>query len=191
MVVLDPAHGGEDSGALLKSGQAEKTLALAFAYRLRSMLGARGMQVVFTRENDGTVGPDQRAETANRAQAQACLSVHFTETGTGVHLFAYDLSQSSSGQRFVPWKTAQSTWINRSLALTGRVNSTLQQAGVNVTLARIALPGLDSMACPALAIEIAPEQSGQNAALDDPKYQARLAGALSAALLAWRSEQHP
>jgi len=191
IVVLDAAHGGDDAGAALKSGQVEKSLTLAFAVKLRSLLTARGMTVVTTREADATLGPNQRAETANRAQAQACLSLHFSDTGSGIHLFVSDLP-SVPAAHFVPWKTAQSAWVNRSLALTGDLNSALQHADLPVTLGRTALVGIDSMACPAVAIEIAPERAPGSAtvksALDDAKYQSRVAEALAAALLIWRTE---
>ena len=58
-------------------------------------------------------------------------------------------------------------------------------------MARTALPVVDSMTCPAVAIEIAPERGpGQTvkAGLDDPGYQARVAEALAAALVEWRSD---
>jgi hypothetical protein len=51
------------------------------------------------------------------------------------------------------------------------------------------------MTCPAVAVEIAPETAqardpGQqtSGALDDPNYQARIAEALAAALLEWRTD---
>jgi N-acetylmuramoyl-L-alanine amidase len=62
---------------------------------------------------------------------------------------------------------------------------------MSVTLGRTALPVVDSMACPAVAVEIAPERDHDKkvtAQLDDPDYQARVAEALAAALLSWRSE---
>jgi hypothetical protein len=46
------------------------------------------------------------------------------------------------------------------------------------------------MACPAVAVEIAPDSDSghaQPASLEDPGYQARVAEALAAALLEWRS----
>jgi N-acetylmuramoyl-L-alanine amidase len=66
----------------------EKTFTLALSVRLRSLLGARGIQVVTTRESDSTVDLNRRAEIANQAKAQACLTLHATESGSGVHLFA-------------------------------------------------------------------------------------------------------
>src|SRR5580658_1380809 len=115
VVLLDAAHGGDDPGGHL-TNQAEKDFTLALSVRLRSLLSARGFQVITTRESDSAVVSDQRAETANHADAQACLSLHGSETGTGVHLFASSLAPSTSS-RVPAWKTAQSAWITRSLAL--------------------------------------------------------------------------
>jgi N-acetylmuramoyl-L-alanine amidase len=192
-VVLDAAHGGDDTGGRLGDGQLEKALTLALSGRLRSLLGARGIQVVTTRDSDAAVDSNKRAEIANHAQAQACLSLHTSESGTGVHLYASSLTPVRA-VRFVPWKTAQAAWVTRSLALEGTLNSALLHAGMNVTLGRTSLPGLDSMTCPAVAVEIAPEVGPDKkivSALDDPADQARVATALAAALLEWRSEAHP
>jgi len=190
IVVLDAAHGGSDTGAHLANGQLEKTVTLALSVKLRSLLAARGFQVITTRESDATIAPDRRAEIANRLQPRACLSIHASDSGSGVHLFASSLAPAQP-QRFVPWKTVQSQWVTRSLALTGAVNASLQQAGLTVTLARTALPGLDSMACPAIAIELAPDRDAKltvKSGVDDPAYQSRVAEALAAGLLVWRSE---
>ncbi|MGA3081871.1 MAG: N-acetylmuramoyl-L-alanine amidase [Terracidiphilus sp.] len=190
MVVLDAAHGGDDMGGRLANNQLEKDFTLALSVRLRSLLGARGIQVVTTREADATVEPNRRAEIANRAKAEACLSLHATESGSGVHLFASSLAPAQPA-RFTAWRTAQAAAVTRSLALEGVLNSALQQAGMSVTLGRTSLPAIDSMTCPAVAVEIAPELGPDKkvtAALDDPDYQARVAEALAAALLEWRSE---
>jgi N-acetylmuramoyl-L-alanine amidase len=190
MVVIDPAHGGDDSGGHLSDGSYEKAATLALGVRLKSLLGARGIQVVMTRDGDQSVNMDQRAAVANRANAQACISVHVAETGSGVHLFASNLGPVSAS-RFLPWKTAQSAYITRSLALTGALNSALQHSGTTVTLGRVTLPGIDSMTCPAVAIELAPERDSDRkvkAEPDDADYQARIAGDLASALLEWRAE---
>ena len=189
VVVLDAAHGGEDSGARLGS-ETEKAYTLALSIRLRSLLMARGFSVVTTRESDATQEPDSRAQIANHANAQACMSLHAAESGSGVHLFVSSLAPVQD-THFFPWKTAQAAWIMRSLSFAGVVNSALSHAAVPVTLGRTALPAIDSMSCPAVAIEVAPERSTDAqglASLDDPDYQARVADALAAALVEWRSQ---
>ncbi len=190
VVVIDAAHGGDDTGGRLASGRFEKDANLAFSVRLRSLLGARGFMVVTTRESDATLTPDRRVEIANHLHALACLSLHASESGSGVHLFTSSLAPSQLA-RFTAWKTAQSAWITRSLALAGALNSALQQTGTNVTLSRTDLVGVDSMTCPAVAIEIAPARAADGSVTaepDDADYQSRIAATLANAVLAWRAE---
>ncbi len=190
VVLLDAAHGGDDTGAHLDSGQLEKSANLALNVRLRSLLAARGIQVVTTRESDASLNLDQRAAIANHANAAVCLSLHASESGAGVHLFSSSLAPAPP-TRLLPWETAQAPWITRSLALAGAVNSALVHAGISVTLGRIPLPGIESMTCPALAVEVAPERDADKNITtepDNPDYQARVAAALAAAILDWRSD---
>ena len=189
VVVLDAAHGGDDPGGKLDT-QAEKAYTLSLSVKLRSLLNARGIQVVTTRESDTNVDTNRRAEIANHANAQACLSLHASQTGSGVHLFASSLPPAPP-TRLPAWKTGQSAYVTRSLAMAGILNSALQHAGIAVTLGRTAMPTVDSMTCPAVAVEIAPERGPDHkitSALDDPAYQARVAEALAAALLEWRTD---
>ena len=61
---------------------------------------------------------------------------------------------------------------------------------MNVTLGRTALTAIDSMSCPAVAIEVAPEITSGSAEPISPcdtEYQARVAQALAAAILEWRT----
>jgi N-acetylmuramoyl-L-alanine amidase len=190
VVVLDAAHGGEDTGGRLASGRFEEAATLALSVRLRSLLNARGIPVVTTREFDATIDPNRRAEIANHANAQACLSLHATESGSGIHLFTSSL-EPVPARRFIAWKTAQAGWVTRSLAFAGALNSALLQAGMNVTISRTALLGIDSMTCPAVAVEIAPERGPDGKVTfepDDPDYQARVASTLADAVLEWRTE---
>lgn len=188
VVVLDAAHGGDDAGAGL-GNEPEKNFTLDMSVRLRSLLAARGFQVVTTREADSTVESAHRAEIANHSGAMACLSIHATEAGSGVHIFVSSLN--SSGQtRFTAWKTAQAPWVTRSLTFAGVVNSALSHAGIAVTLGRVGLPALDSMACPAVAVEIAPQRTADapgGESLNDAGVRAHIAEALAAALVEWRS----
>lgn len=190
VVVLDGAHGGADPGGTLTGGQPEKAATLALSVRLRSLLAARGIAVITTRESDITLDPDARAAIANHANAQVCLNLHATESGSGVHLFVSSLTPASQA-RFVPWKTAQSVAITRSIALAGALNASLLHAGMKVTLGRTSLITVDSMTCPAVAVELAPLRGSDNsitAQPGDPEYQANIANALAAAVLEWRSE---
>lgn len=190
VVVLDAAHGGDDPGAKL-GNQAEKDLTLALSVKLRSLLLARGIVVVTTRESGADVDPDRRTEITNRANAAACLNLHAalasSKNGPAVHLFLSSLP-AANGVRFVPWKTAQSAWIARSTALAGELNSALGHAGIAVTQGRTALPALDSMACPAVAVEIALQRQPDAMGADNAAFAAQVADALAAALVEWRAD---
>jgi N-acetylmuramoyl-L-alanine amidase len=190
VIVIDAAHGGDDTGGHLDDGQLEKSATLALSIRLRSQLAARGFDVVTTREGDASRTPIERAEIANHARARACISLHVAESGFGVHMFTSSLAPAAAAT-FLPWKTAQAAFVTRSLALAGALNSALSHAGVNVTLGSTSLPGIDSMTCPAVAIELAPERDKDSkitAQPDNPDYQARIASMLATGLLEWRAE---
>lgn len=193
VVVLDAAHGGDDNGGNIspdpKQPLPEKSVTLALSVRLRSLLAARGISVVTTRESDTSLDAQHRAEIADHAQAQACITLHASTSGSGIHLFLSSLPPVQPA-RFLPWKTAQAAYINRSVALAGVLNSALVHTGNKVTIGRTALTTIDSMTCPALAVEVAPERKpdGTSTPLNDPGYQSRIVEALSAGLLQWRTE---
>lgn len=216
VVVLDAAHGGDDAGGKVGAdGIAEKTVTLAVSVRLRSLLAARGFTVVTTREANVNLSSDARAAIANHAGfanasgtsthtgAGACLSLHATDSGSGVHIFVSSLAPSQPS-RFPAWKTAQSAYIPRSLKLAGTVNSAFEHSSVPggdagdanggpipATLARASIPGVDSMTCPAVAIEIAPIRGADRKVVTDvtdPQYQTQIVEALAAALLEWKTD---
>ena len=188
-VVIDAAHGGADGGARLSDHQLEKDLVLALSVRLRSTLTAHGISVVTTRESDSAVPPVSRAETANRVSAAACISLHATTSGSGVHLFTSSLTQLPL-KNFLPWETAQGAYTEQSLRLSSEVDSAMTHAEIPVTLGRTALLPLDSFTCPAVVVEFSPlHASGRlTAALSDLAYQDRIVAAMTAAVEQWQRD---
>ncbi len=76
-VVIDAGHGGWDLGTVGREGLLEKNLVLDVAQTLGILLTNRlGCEVIFTRKDDNYVALEQRAEIANRAQADLFVSVH-------------------------------------------------------------------------------------------------------------------
>jgi N-acetylmuramoyl-L-alanine amidase len=76
-VVLDPGHGGTNTGARgAVEGVVEKRVTLAIAQRLAEELRAAGLEVSLTRQIDRTLTLRQRSELANRAGADLFVSVH-------------------------------------------------------------------------------------------------------------------
>src|SRR5438067_12792137 len=77
-VVLDPGHGGQDSGAMC-GGVLEKDLTLDVAHRIDRLLEAEGIATVMTRLGDTYVSPADRAALANRGSDCIFVSSHFNE----------------------------------------------------------------------------------------------------------------
>ncbi|HZC43878.1 MAG TPA: N-acetylmuramoyl-L-alanine amidase, partial [Acidobacteriaceae bacterium] len=126
LVLLDPAHGGTDTGAMLDPATLEKDYTLALAMQLRLALNARGIRSILTRTSDVEVDSDARATTANHSHASACLSLHATSTGNGVHLFTSSLPATTKAdprRAFLPWQTAQAAYETSSLRLESDVDA--------------------------------------------------------------------
>lgn len=76
-IVIDAGHGGWDLGTVGREGLLEKNLVLEVAQSLGDLLANQlGSEVIFTRKDDNYVALEQRAEIANRAQADLFISVH-------------------------------------------------------------------------------------------------------------------
>jgi N-acetylmuramoyl-L-alanine amidase len=197
LIVLDPAHGGTDAGASISASTPEKALTLAFAAKLKPLLAAQGFSVVTTRDNDPgeVLASDQRAGVANHARPLACLVLHFTADGGGVHLATSSLAPSdATASRFaVRWATAQAGMVTQSLALSHDLSVALDAAHLPAVEMRASVPPLDNMICPAVAVEIAPHKvkDGQPTAVTDGTYQQSVAHAIVAALMNYRTEVFP
>ena len=57
LILLDPAHGGDDPGGQIAPNLSEKQVTLDFARRLRTLLTAKGFTVTLTRESDPVPQP--------------------------------------------------------------------------------------------------------------------------------------
>jgi N-acetylmuramoyl-L-alanine amidase len=191
LILLDPAHGGPDTGAHLPNNLLEKDVTLAFAARLRALLSTSGFAVISTHEIDPTVPftTDQRAEIGNHAHPTACLILHATASGTGVHVVTSALTPDGfeDPHATIPWNTAQSASVPQSLSLANEIGLALQQAKLPVILSRASLRPLDNLICPAVAIEIAPLNPAATP-VTETAYQQNINRAIAAGLTSWRSK---
>jgi N-acetylmuramoyl-L-alanine amidase len=207
-IVLDASHGGADSGALIgeagSNSVLEKNVTLALALKLQTLLTARGFTVVMTRTGDAAAKPnapasgglsaamtlDDRAGIANHARAAACLLIHAAASGHGVHLYTSELDGVSAEAPLLQWSTAQAAWVSSSAQLEKQLGDSLQLTGVPRTVGRASVRPVDSLTCPAVAIELAPE--GESAlSVSDSGYQQRVAQGLASALEQWSRQVQP
>ena len=77
-IVIDPGHGGRDTGTIGPTGLMEKDLCLDVALRLGRLIGKSlpSADIVYTRPDDRYVGLEQRTAIANEAKADLFISIH-------------------------------------------------------------------------------------------------------------------
>jgi len=101
LVVLDPGHGGIDTGTIAPGGQMEKDIVLDFAKRLRERIERSGkFRVLMTRKDDTYVPLDERVHIARNAGASLFVSIHADslprKEGTAQGATIYTLSNKAS-----------------------------------------------------------------------------------------------
>ena len=105
VVVLDPGHGGQDSGAMV--GEIlEKDLTLDVAQRVDRLLQSQGLATVMTRVGDSYVSLTDRASLTNRVPDCVLVSIHFNEgnkpVSSGVETYYAD-HQTQAGRPVISW----------------------------------------------------------------------------------------
>jgi N-acetylmuramoyl-L-alanine amidase len=151
-LAIDPGHGGDEVGVRGAGGLEEKQLTLDVARRLRGLVErGLGVRVILTRDDDRTVGVDERAAAANNSKADLLLSLHangaLSGSPSGAEVFydrldregeavratagaAVSLPVVSGGTRsidVVPWELAQARHVDASAMLASVLEQELRQ----------------------------------------------------------------
>ena len=111
-IVLDPGHGGTETGAIGPSGIQEKELTLTIARELEARLESQlGVRVVLTRNEDANVPHDTRTAIANQNKADLFISLHLNSSlGAGAHgAETYFLSAEASDAAAARMAEAENT----------------------------------------------------------------------------------
>jgi N-acetylmuramoyl-L-alanine amidase len=95
LVVIDPGHGGKDSGAPGLGGLLEKDVVLPISTKLATILEQNGIQVVLTRDADFFVELQGRVDIAKRVNATLFVSIHANAVDNrpdvnGLEVYYYD-----------------------------------------------------------------------------------------------------
>ena len=105
LVILDPGHGGQDSGTM-KAGMLEKELALDVTHRVERLLQLQGVATLLTRADDTYVSLAERAAVANAQGNCVFISIHFDDAArsaaTGVETY-YAPHQISNSMHVASW----------------------------------------------------------------------------------------
>jgi len=220
-IVIDPGHGGDDSGVKAAGGALEKDVALAVARRLKGAIEGRlGMRALLTREGN-SVDADGRAAIANNNKADLFISLHAngspraTLRGAVIYTLSLDrvgedarrqseadravLQVFGGGARevgLVEWELAQAAHLDGSNAFAGIVDQKLRTtAGLpSVALQRAPIRNLAGTNMPAVLIEMGYlSNAEEEKLLTSSEFQNSIALALTEAVAAFRDhvEQEP
>ncbi len=136
-VVLDPGHGGHDPGAHSKNGVLEKDVVLAIAKQIKVDLEKSGIDAVLTRDSDRFISLEERTAIANRAGADAFVSIHANShrspTASGIETYYLDTTDDRYALRLAArensTKEEQVSDVQLALAdLATKVNTRSSQA---------------------------------------------------------------
>ncbi len=159
IVVIDAAHGGDDTGAAMGPKILEKDITLALSRRIQHELQNRGIQATLLRNSDTAISPEQRAMTANTSHAAVYISIHASALGQGVRVFTSlmpPIPISGNNRAFVPWDSAQAQHLNKSSALSGSIAFEFDKKQIRVRALQGAVLPLNSINTAAIAVEVAP-----------------------------------
>lgn len=181
-IVIDPGHGGDDSGVIGQGGTTEKEYVLTFARRLKNTIESRiGLRVLLTRDQDVQVALDRRAALANNNKADLFISLHANASmrpevrGAQVLSLRLDdyggrsavvdqgdvrvpvLGGGTRAIEVLPWDTAQIGFTQQSRSVADILRRHLATAGIamlDVRATELALRPLVGVSMPAVMIEL-------------------------------------
>ena len=139
VVMIDPGHGGSDSGAVA-NGTTEKAVNLIMSKKLRDELKRRGYEVRMMRENDKEISLVDRGRITNNSDADIFISVHQNahprHNAQGIETFYYkshpnwqpkiNKKYHSNGQRIANSKHLSDLIQRNLLRETGAVDRKVQ-----------------------------------------------------------------
>lgn len=104
-IVIDPGHGGTDSGAIGFTGLKEKDLTLDIALRIKRLLNQvmPNVRVILTRSSDKAVGLEERIQIANKNKGDLFISVHINSSDRkeahGFEVYSLDVASDRHAER--------------------------------------------------------------------------------------------
>ncbi|MBN2013213.1 N-acetylmuramoyl-L-alanine amidase [candidate division KSB1 bacterium] len=116
-IILDPGHGGKDSGAMSRNGIKEKDITLDIALRLKKIINDDGQfKVYLTREKDVFVPLEERTAFANQKQGDLFISIHANShespDKTGIETYYLSATEDADSRAVAAMenRTAKSTY---------------------------------------------------------------------------------
>ena len=186
-VVIDPSHGGTETGATFSNTLVEKDVTLAFARALRQEFVSKGFSATLLRDADTLLTSDQRAAAANAARPAIYISIHAASDGKGARIYTTLFSPSlPDNGPFVAWDRAQFNSLASSQTAAASISAELTKVIPTRTMAASLRP-LPNVVASAVAIELAP-RNGDVTDLAAADYQQQVATSVVAGVSAVRDK---
>ena len=195
-VVVDPGHGGHDSGARGVFGN-EETYTLDTSMRLARLLQARGLKVLMTRTRDSYPSLPQRVAAANAAPSSIFVSVHFNSGGShaqGVETYALAPQGTNRSRKednendAVRFRGNSRDSENIALATAVHASMLYQLKAVDRGVLRDRWFLLKGIQTPGILVEGGFITSpAECAKIHTPQYRERLAGSIAAGIMNYRN----
>lgn len=177
--MLDPAHGGTESGAVLNPTLLEKDVTLALARRLQQDLTSRGIISELTRDADVNLSTDDRAGKANSEHVVLYLCLHASSEPGGIRLFSAMLPQTETPTGpFLDWNTAQAGSLSKARSAQEQLVAAIQKSALPVRTLTAPLRPLNNVVAPAIAVEVGPTFANVTQLMSSD-FQAAISTALS------------
>jgi N-acetylmuramoyl-L-alanine amidase len=139
VIVIDPGHGGEDSGAR-KFGTVEKDVVLSFSLKLREKLAATGYyKVLMTRDRDIFIPLEERRAFAERNLAALFIAIHadYTQRSSarGATIYSLRPEVAESLRRSAEGEAREAVLSAKQEALVAQAEAEAAYGGVRSILA--------------------------------------------------------
>lgn len=189
-IVIDPGHGGNDSGAInILNGKPEKDYTLDIGRRVAFLLRTNGWNVIMTRTNDVRVELVARAAFSQNSQVDAFVSIHLNYFDKSVNvqgLETYCLTPNGTASTLTRGYTdnTNTNYVNNefdfeNVTLAAEIHKSLidnlKAIDRGVRRARF-MSVLQNQKCPAVLIEVGYLSSRNEAVLiEQPEYRQKIA----------------
>lgn len=153
--VIDTGHGGYDSG-IAGDDIKEKDIVLSVAREIEGLLIKKGKKVFLTRKSDQFMSIKDRAVFTNQKFAEIFISVHVSSE-EGFALYVPNISDTGYDPAVALYSLSlrQQRYLQKSRALGDGISKAVKEEfNLNVIRREMPLPILNSVAAPAVLVEI-------------------------------------
>lgn len=195
-IVIDPGHGGKDSGAVSKNKLFEKTVTLDISLYIKILLEKYGYEVYLTRYDDRYVSLESRTSFTRKIKADLFISIHAdsaTPSAHGVGTFI-TTSEGLDSSNHYGKKSDKSSVINNKfntsnsiLGFTIHSNLLKSSKRKDRGLRRARFSVLKNSSCPAALVECGfLSNINEEALLRDKKYLQSIAYGITNGIRAYK-----